>query len=207
MAQFTKKAIIEGFVELLNERPFDKISVVDIAERCEVNRNTFYYYYTDVYALVDELFRTETQKIIEQNLECDSWQEAFMQATDFAQRNRRAIYHLYNSINRDRVEAYLYDVTLLGMESYIRAEAEGLDVSADDVHLLAVFYSAALLGLVSKWLRDGMKQDADFYISNLGRLLDGNIRSSLERSADAKFPGDQCRPPKIQALSGFLSEK
>ena len=63
-----------SFVELLNERPFDKISVVDIAEKCGINRNTFYYYYTDVYALVDEIFGVETQKVIELNPASDTWQ-------------------------------------------------------------------------------------------------------------------------------------
>ena len=47
MALRTKNAIRRSFIELLAERPFDKISVRDIAERSEVTRNTFYYYYTD----------------------------------------------------------------------------------------------------------------------------------------------------------------
>ncbi|MFQ8953164.1 MAG: TetR/AcrR family transcriptional regulator [Oscillospiraceae bacterium] len=41
MAQFTKKAILDSFVELISERPFDKITVKDIVTRCGVNRNTF----------------------------------------------------------------------------------------------------------------------------------------------------------------------
>ena len=45
MAQTTRNAIRNGFLELLEQRPLDKISVVDIAEHCGVNRNTFYYYY------------------------------------------------------------------------------------------------------------------------------------------------------------------
>ena len=90
MVQYTKKAIAESFMELLNERPFDKISVVDIAEKCGINRNTFYYYYADVYALVDDVFRMETQRIIDENVAFTSWQEAFMQGTGFARANRRA---------------------------------------------------------------------------------------------------------------------
>ena len=42
MALRTKNAIRRSFVELLAERPLDKISVRDIAERSEVTRNTFY---------------------------------------------------------------------------------------------------------------------------------------------------------------------
>ncbi len=65
MAVRTKQAIRQAFIELLNERPLDKISVKDIAERSTVNRNTFYYYYADIYALVEEIFQTETQLFME----------------------------------------------------------------------------------------------------------------------------------------------
>ena len=53
MAVRTKQAIRQAFIELLNERPLDKISVKDIAERSTVNRNTFYYYSAALYAVVE----------------------------------------------------------------------------------------------------------------------------------------------------------
>ena len=33
MAQFTKKAIVEAFLELLNEKPLDKITVKEIVDK------------------------------------------------------------------------------------------------------------------------------------------------------------------------------
>ena len=58
MAVRTKQAIRQAFIELLNERPLDKISVKDIAERSTVNRNTCYYFYAVIYALGEEIFQT-----------------------------------------------------------------------------------------------------------------------------------------------------
>ena len=69
MAQRTQKAIREGFLSLLNDMPFDKISVLDIAERSDINRNTFYYYYADIFALVDDVLQTETKHIRESSSE------------------------------------------------------------------------------------------------------------------------------------------
>ncbi|MEA5038472.1 MAG: TetR/AcrR family transcriptional regulator C-terminal domain-containing protein [Clostridiaceae bacterium] len=189
MSQFTKKAIMEAFVELLNDAPFDKITVVDISEKCGINRNTFYYYYADVYALIDELFRSETQKIIDENGIFDSWQEAFLQATQFARKNKRAIYHIYNSIKRDQLEMYLYDVTLTNVLSFVRKQAEDLDVREEDIYALSGFYTAALVGLVTKWLNSGMKQDPVSYIDHIGTLLDGNIRYTLAKNGQKKIPG------------------
>ena len=48
MANFTKKAIRDSLVKLLNEKPLSKITVRDIVDDCGVNRNTFYYYYPDL---------------------------------------------------------------------------------------------------------------------------------------------------------------
>jgi AcrR family transcriptional regulator len=183
--QYTKRAIMEGFLKLLNERPFDKISVVDIAETCKINRNTFYYYYQDVYALVDDVFRLETQRFMEQSGSCKSWDEVFVKATAFTQANRHAVYHIYNSINRDRLEKYLYDVIEAGMTSFVRTEAEGLSVPEEDIVALSSFYTAALLGLTVKWLGDGMKTDAQNYIADIARLLEGSIRFAFSHSASA----------------------
>ena len=41
MANFTKQAIKAAFLELLDEKPLNKISVRDIVERCGINRNSF----------------------------------------------------------------------------------------------------------------------------------------------------------------------
>ena len=40
MAQFTKTAIIESFLRLLETRSIEKITVKDIVENCGVNRKT-----------------------------------------------------------------------------------------------------------------------------------------------------------------------
>ena len=39
MANFTKKAIKESFLKLLNEKPMSRITVRDIVEDCGINRN------------------------------------------------------------------------------------------------------------------------------------------------------------------------
>ena len=48
MASFTKKAIVESFLQLLGKKPIDKITVRDVVDHCGINRNTFYYYFPEV---------------------------------------------------------------------------------------------------------------------------------------------------------------
>ena len=123
MALRTKNAIRRSFIELLAERPFDKISVRDIAERSEVTRNTFYYYYTDIYALAEDVFESEIEKLSERVEGYESWQKAFLTATSFAAENKRMILHLHNSAHSDILARYYHKTILTTMLSYVRKEA------------------------------------------------------------------------------------
>ena len=53
MASFTRKAIMDSFMKLVDQRPISKITIKDIVEDCGVNRNTFYYHFADIPALID----------------------------------------------------------------------------------------------------------------------------------------------------------
>ena len=55
MASSTKAAIITSFLRLVSKKPFDKITVRDIVDDCDINRNTFYYYFQDIYAVLEEI--------------------------------------------------------------------------------------------------------------------------------------------------------
>lgn len=65
MSELTKRAIQESFKKLLSNQPLDKITVKNITDDCGVNRNTFYYHYSDIYQLLEEIFLTEAQKSVE----------------------------------------------------------------------------------------------------------------------------------------------
>jgi len=48
MTQTTKKALASSLKKLLAEKTLDKITVIDITNDCEVNRQTFYYHFKDI---------------------------------------------------------------------------------------------------------------------------------------------------------------
>ena len=183
MAQRTKNAIRQSFMELLAERPFDKITIGDIAQRSEITRNAFYYYYQDIYALVEDIFALELEQFTQKAASYTSWQDAFRTAITFALDNRRAVLHIYQSSSREPLECYYRQTILSAITDFVHLMAEGLDVPEGKITALSRFYAAALAGLTSEWLRGGMTEDLAPFISDLGELLDGNIRQSLERCA------------------------
>ena len=65
MASFTKKAIVQTFLKLLDDRPLNQITVKDIVEACGINRNSFYYHFEDLPSLMEEILKDEADRIIE----------------------------------------------------------------------------------------------------------------------------------------------
>lgn len=181
--QYTRMMIRDTFVKMLGEMPLDKITVKDIVLRCEINRNTFYYHYADIYAILTEVFETELEKVVAEYNATLSWEEGFIMATRFALENRRAVYHVYNSLRREELERYLYNVAGGIMISYVDRVAEGIPAQPDDKRMIAMFYQSALTEMVIRWIAGGMKDDPEAMIRRIGRLFDGNIELSLRRSA------------------------
>ena len=106
MTKFTRNAIKETFMQLLNEKPLDKISVRDVVESCGISRNTFYYHYHDIYEVLEEILEEERAKTLGDFSEWNSLKEGIRGTTHFALQNRRAVYHIYHSMNRENLEKF-----------------------------------------------------------------------------------------------------
>ena len=55
----TKQALSKALKSLVTEKPFEKISVSDICDRCSMNRKSFYYHFRDKYDLANWIFDME----------------------------------------------------------------------------------------------------------------------------------------------------
>lgn len=171
MAQKTKQEIIACFFEMLNTQSFDKISIVSISERCGINRNTFYYYFEDIYAmLVEALDSVIASSDVGQKAR--SWEDAFLMSTEFGRKNRKVVYHLYYSNARERLEQFLYDLALSIMRPFVQAIPAAGKLEEGDRESIAIFCSSAIAAMMVKWLRSGMNGDAEEEISKFGRLMD-----------------------------------
>ena len=66
MALYTKKLLMSTFQEMLEELPFDRITVAALVKRAGISPNTFYYHYQDIYALLDALVSGKGRSIYPQ---------------------------------------------------------------------------------------------------------------------------------------------
>lgn len=168
MANFTRKAIKEAFLKLLEQYPLAEITIKDIVEECGINRNSFYYHYQDLPALVEEIIKEDADKIIRTYPSVTSIVECFDAATEFASCRKKAIMHMYRSINRDTFERYLMMVCEYFVQRYVDTALAQESIEANDKKTIIDYYKCVCFGLIINWLELGMDEN---YISSIRRIF------------------------------------
>ena len=57
----SKQMIRQAYMDLLQEKPYEKITATDIIQRADINRSTFYAHYPDARGILDEIMGEITQ--------------------------------------------------------------------------------------------------------------------------------------------------
>ncbi|MCM1188576.1 MAG: TetR/AcrR family transcriptional regulator [bacterium] len=182
MANFTKKAIKDTFIRLLDEKPLSRITVKDIVEECGVNRNSFYYHFQDIPTLIEEIVTEDADQIIAEYQTIDSMETCLNAALEFARKNRRAILHIYQSVNRDIFEQYLWKVCQHVVSAYSDVMFAGKPVKDADRELMIYYYKGVCFGMVMEWMNAGMKDGILDQVRRLCELRKGMVEEMVERS-------------------------
>ena len=182
MANFTRKAIKESFWKLLNERPLNQITVKDIVEECGINRNSFYYHFQDMPSLIEEIVEELMDNIIQEHPTIDSFEECLNVILNFIISNKRAVYHIYNSVDHGILEKYLLDVCQYAVTAYIQTVAADLPIKQEEKELIIRYHKCECFGQIIEWLNTGMKDDILEQVHRFCALSKGVTNELLKNS-------------------------
>ena len=169
MSKLTQKAIKQSFIKLLDKKPIDRITVKDITDDCGISRNTFYYHYTDIPTLLEELLTENAEELIQSYPSIASLEECLNVGAQFVLQNRRAAMHIYNSTHRYIYEKCLMKVCRRVISSYFDVAVPNDLLADEDRDILIDYYKCFTFGCIADWCDNGMKDD---YSITFKQLLD-----------------------------------
>lgn len=160
-ADLTKQAIVKGTVELVKQMPFERISVTEIAKRCGINRNTFYYYFRDKYDVMDFIFQTDILPHLLPLMNHKQWTQSVVTLCRCMQKEKSFYSNALADLNprglrQILVNHYRYWLMEIAQESYERTDIQG-----EEREYVARFYAHGIIGMVCDWVDAGMKKDPE----------------------------------------------
>jgi len=181
MSQTTKKALASSLKKLLAMKPLSKITVIELVNDCEVNRQTFYYHFQDINDLLEWFIMNEATTALGGSKTYDTWQQGFVKILQYARENKAIVMNISNSIDHAQAEKYLYKIAYELLLGVVDEKASGLPIKEEDKKTIADFYKYAFVGLALDWLKKGMKEDPQVIIENLSVLIQGSFAEALEK--------------------------
>ncbi len=96
-----------AFAQLLNERPMNKITVKDIVERCDINRNTFYYHFPDIPSLLQTMMEEKVNALISAHYAFGYPLDCIKPALQYGIAHKQAVLHVYRAVSKEHSLLYL----------------------------------------------------------------------------------------------------
>ena len=160
--KYTKMMLKNSIVELLGEKPIEKVTVKEICERADVNRGTFYSHYSDQFdlynSIVDELLNGIFERLGDI---LRAGQQSMLKSVtlvyDYIKENSKLVeilldgrikYGIDTRINEIVESIYLHD---------IKKSAE----NRTEIDAAYSFIASANLGIIKYWLNSGMKMSVE----------------------------------------------
>ncbi len=160
MAGFTKRAIVNTFFKMLEERPLNKITVTDIVKECGINRNSFYYHYEDIPSLVKDWMRSEFEKSVADSSSEQSPVENIEAFISFILANKRLLLRIFNSVEREVFEDGLREKSKDWAALYVKSKFSALNIKPSDNEKVVEYYTFLFFGMFSSWFTGGLKKSA-----------------------------------------------
>ena len=183
MSAYTKQAIKNSFLKLLNDRPLNQVTVKAIVEDCGINRMTFYYHFKDIYDLVEWVCVEDGTKALQGKKTYENWQEGFCQIFEAVQENKPFIMNVYRCVDRQKIESYLNKLTYQLIADVVEEKCTGMQVAEEHKEFIAGFYKYGFVGMMLDWIKKGMSEDPNAIVDKMSTTLSGNIANSIQNFA------------------------
>ena len=102
-----------------------------------------------------------------------------------------AVNIILSSIGMEDLQIFLHKQLRAVMEPIVDQHSIDLPVTEDDRVFVTDHFTLAILGHISQWLAIGMSTDPYILTERIARVLDGQVRRSLEALAANPIPAAQ----------------
>ena len=174
-SNITKQALSSALKELMDEHPFEKISVSDICERCHMNRKSFYYHFKDKYDLANwifdnefiELSKTHSLEMMNPSYSFEERWRGMVIVCQYFYENRNFYRRILQVEGQNSFSGHFRDFMYPILKRHV------MDiVGQDDVPRMVLdFIVDGLECTIERWLLDKNCVTADEFVGNIKQLI------------------------------------
>ena len=186
MSTQTRNSLAVALKKRMETTEFSKIRVSDLLKDCNIVRSTFYYYFSDIYELLEWMLNTELIGLLEKCDELYTWDQGITMLMEYVRDNSKMCLCAFHSIGRGSLEKMFYKHCYVLMERFVNTGFSNVEVASEDKAFIMDFYVRAYVSALAAWLVGGMKKNPQAMVDMIERTVSGGIEDALKRSAASR---------------------
>lgn len=166
----TKEILANTFMDLLEKKPFRKISVNELCENSMIVRSTFYLHFQDKYELLSYCLNHIFLEL-EALMKTHETKDFFIVFLKKCEEKERIFYNLFETeINEELIEM-VYQYLSRYIAKCLEEKAAKGELLPGPVESVTAFYVSGLVGMTFQWIKSGYKLPKETLASCQSRLL------------------------------------
>ena len=186
-----KERLARALRDALTTVPLSKVTVSGITRTAGVTRQAFYYHFSDIRDLTVWVFKREVADQIIAHTTYEDWSDDLLAMFVWMQKHPEETRCVVSSLGMEDLLIFLHKQLYAVMEPIVDQHSADLPVTEDDRVFVTDHFTLAILGHISLWLATGMSTDPYILTERIARVLDGQVRRSLEALAASPIPSAQ----------------
>ena len=186
-----KTALALALRDALTTTPLSKVTVSGLTRAAGVTRQAFYYHFSDIRDLTVWVFKREVGNQVATHSAYDEWSDGLLAVLVWMQSHPEETRSAISSLGMEELQVFLHKQLRAVMEPIVDQLGADLTVTEGDRMFITDHFTLAVLGHISQWIATGMSADPYILTERIARVLDGQVRRSLEALAANPIPAAQ----------------
>lgn len=166
----TKQALANALLTLCEKQRFKKVSVAMLTTYCELNRQTFYYHFSDKYDLLAWTYYYNALHHLDEETTLENWTE-HVTATLATMRQYKSFYRNTTQDDGEELTNSFAEVTTqLLLAMFERLDVEN-QISEENRLFYANFFSYGCCGVLIKWIRTDFTEEPATIAEKIDHLM------------------------------------
>lgn len=179
----TKKLLADGLESMLHEMPLEKVRINDLCERCDVQRQVFYYHFRDKYDLVAWVFEQDYQMGVDEAGSAGA-QAQIAFALKHIWERRRFYRTAFADKSQNSIESYIQDFDVaMGVE--LAKRYLGVTALTESQLTEIKHNSYGAVGCTIEWVKGDLKLTGEQLAALEIQRMPKFLRESYEHAAAA----------------------
>ena len=181
-SQRRKRELADALKNLMQTKPFSKITVSELIKVCNINRNTFYYHFEDTNALLKWTLEQEAVQVVKKFDLITENKDAIYFVMDYVDENHKMILNICDSVGIGELRKFFstdfYEIVSSVVNSFKKMKNITVDESYKD--FLCRFFTEAMAGFLLEWISQDKHKDREETVEYISSTLHDSILSSLQ---------------------------